>query len=553
MLDRERLASDAAYRDEARFRCQTDHFFLGRLLGYTKFIERLHRPVADLYVAKKPGLPIEEQHPVKYRLHLDPRLTYKTTFGVIDTIQWILIDPDVTVLNVTATQPLAEALTDTTVEKAFLQPKGKEPNLLQLCFPEHIVEKSSSGEYKSPARSFAQPDKTISSTSVKSTQSGWHPWIINPDDTVDTENSGINASAKVRQSVIDKYNTNLNTLQHGGYVHMRGTRYHPFELWGETLEKMDPAEWKVLIRGAMTVKSGERLQAGEFPAPDEVELHFPEILSYEMLRSKFNADYETFMCQQMNDPQGGSLSIFPRELYEQALIRPEKIPAFGETTVFWRFPYGAKDFMSKYAEGAAMRVLNGHAYVVDAWQGSYTPTGLAEKVVRECRKHQAGKLSAEDSPGARYLEQHIKNESYKKNVSLRIDWVPFEEDDNQRYTRMEQLEPMMRSGRLSISTACGKAQELKRQFVHFRLILENGLLDAVSRLSIKIPVSLLRQEIDAEEVEAQRKRRMKLESEMAWGQAAMDEQAARQRLTNIAGMAPRNSFGLPDVLGGLDG
>src|ERR1700678_3055938 len=124
MLDRERLTASAEYRNEVRFRCQTDHFFLGRLLGYNKFVERIHRPVADLYVAKKPGLPLEEQDAIKNRLHLDPRITYKTTFGIVDTVQWILIDPDVTVLNETATKPLSKALTDTTTERAFYQPKG---------------------------------------------------------------------------------------------------------------------------------------------------------------------------------------------------------------------------------------------------------------------------------------------------------------------------------------------------------------------------------------------------------------------------------------------
>jgi hypothetical protein len=552
MLDRERLASSAEYRAEVRFRCQTDHFFLGRMLGYDKFVERIHRPVADLYVAKKPGLPLEAQHDIKNRLHLDPRLTYKTTFGIVDNVQWILIDPDVTMVNETATKPLAKALTDTTTERAFYLPKGKEPTLFQICFPEHCVQKFVSGEYFSPARTFAQPDATMSSTSVDSTQSGWHPWIVNADDPVDTINSGIRASAKVRQSVIDNHNTNLYTLQKGGYVNLRGTRYHPFELWGQTLETMNESKWKVLIRSALRTLDGRRLQAGEFPAEDEMELLFPEILSYDELKDVFNRDYEAFMCQMMNDPQGGGMAKFTVDLYEQSLVQPDRIPNFGETFIHWRFPFAGKDYM-KYAEGAAARMVNGHLYIVDAWQGSYTPTGLAEKVVRVCREHQVGLVTAEDSPGARYLEAHIKNESYKKNVSIRLNWIPFDDDDNARFSRIEQLEPMMRSGRLSISTATGKAAEVKRQFVHFGLISENGIIDSISRLAIKIPVSLLRTEIDDEELEAQRKRRMNMESAMVFGaagQQAMEEQAMRDRM---AMAAPRNSYGMPDILGGLDG
>jgi hypothetical protein len=552
MLDRERLIGDVAYREEIRFRFQTDGFFAARLLGYNKFVERIHRPVAELYVAKKPGLPLEEQDVIKNRLHIDPRITYKTTYGIVDSTQWITVDPDVTILNETATKPLSKALTDTTTERAFYLPKGKDPSLFQICFPEHCVQKFVSGEYYSPARTFAQPDPTISSTSVDSTQSGFHPWVLNADDPVDTQNSGVRASPKVRQSVIDCHNTNLYTLQLGGYVHLRGTRYHPFELWGHTLEVMDPAKWKVLIRGAMRTRDGSRLQAGEFPEPENVELLFEEILSYETLKEMFYRDYEAFMCQEMNDPQGGNLAKFGTELFEQSLVQPDKIPNFSETFLFWRFPFGGKEFM-KYAEGAAAKIVNGRLYIVDAWQGTYTPTGLAEKVVKECKIHQTGLISAEDTPGSRYLEGHIKNEALKKNVSIRLNWIPFEDDDHARFTRIEQLEPMMRSGRLSISTATGKAAELKRQFIHFGLILENGIIDCISRLAVKIPVSLLRTEIDEEELEAQRKRRMNLESAMVFGaagQQALDDLAAQSRMASVT---PRNSYGLPDVLGGLDG
>ena len=244
---------------------------------------------------------------------------------------------------------------------------------------------------------------------------------------------------------------------------------------------------------------------------------------------------------------------FPPELYDQALVQPDRIPQFGETFIFWRFPYGGKDFMAKYAEGSAARVVNGHLYILDAWQGAYTPTGLAEKVVKECHQHQAGLVTAEDVPGARYLEAHIKNESYKKNVSICLNWIPFEESDGDRFSRIEQLEPMMRSGRLSISTAAGKSTETRRQFVHFGLISENGIIDAISRLAIKIPVSLLRTEIDEEELVAQRRKRQQLESNMVYGaagQQSMEEQRLRDQMNM---MHPRNSYGLPDVLGGLDG
>ena len=79
ILDTDRISSDQQYRDEIRHRCLTDHFFLAELIGFSKFNRRVHQPAVDLYFPKNKNLPIEDQDPIKYRLHLDPRGTFKTT------------------------------------------------------------------------------------------------------------------------------------------------------------------------------------------------------------------------------------------------------------------------------------------------------------------------------------------------------------------------------------------------------------------------------------------------------------------------------------------
>src|SRR5208282_3469329 len=559
ILDTDRLHGEQQYREEIRHRCVTDHFFLAELMGFRDFNRRVHQPVVDLYFPKNKNLPIAEQHSIKNRLHLDPRGTFKTTMGRVDSLQWILAFPEeITILNETATKALAGTISES-IAKFFWKSENAVATPLQRLFPELCVEKKPTGTWDTPVRISGTVDTTLAFTSPRAAQSGWHPWVECIDDMVDTENSGIHASADLRQSVIDTYYTNKNTLRPGGYINLRGTRYHPFELYGDVIDKMDPDEWKVLVRSAMIVKSNRKLLPGEFPEPDDVILNFPEMpgMDYRSLRQKFYDDYESFMCQQQNDPQGGHIAVFDEDLYTSMLIPPERIPNFGDTYVCWRLIYGGKDYMAERAEGAAARVWEGKVYITDAWSGTYTPSRQAEKIVREAKEHQAPILMLEDLPGTEYMEAHIRNEAQRRNVSLRLQWLEFQDDDHCRFERIKQLEPQARAGRVLISTACGKAGELKRQLCNFGLVRENGIVDCISRLAAKVPVSLMRQEIEDEEKELHLRRLHELAYHFIYGGgeglAELETEKRRRQEAHAAAMQAVDNLGLPDILGGLDG
>ena len=262
-------------------------------------------------------------------------------------------------------------------------------------------------------------------------------------------------------------------------------------------------------------------------------------------------------CQQQNDPQGGNIPTFDEKLYKTMQIPAERIPAIGDTFICWRLPYTGKDYMAKYAEGAAARVWEGKVYIVDAWQGTYTPSRLAEKIVRECRKHQTNTVMMEDLPGIQYIEAHIRNEAMRRNVSMKIQWLDFQEDDTQRIERMRNLEPQAEAGRVLISTGAGRAAELRRQFLNFGLVVENGIVDCVSRLAAKVPASLMRAEIDDEEKELQIQRRNDVMSQFVYGQQGgvdeLETRQAQERAAQAAAMASIDNLGLTDILGGLDG
>jgi len=567
ILELERVDSDDAYREDMRHRCITDHFFLAQVMGFNDFVPRIHQPVVDLYFPKNPQLSIAEQHPIKKRMHLDPRDTFKTTMGRVDTMQWILAFPQTaTIVNESATQKLAEKISKGTAE--FLcRYRAPRPGLLKL-FPELAVDKwpfhNDVEEWNTPNHDNVEIDPTMAYSSPKSTHSGWHPWIYNPDDMVETINSGLHASEDSRERIKSRYHTNKNTVRGGGYINMRGTRYHPFDLYGDMLKEIDlknpeRSGWKLLIRTAMIVRNGKQLVPGEFPEEREVVLQFPELpaLSYEILREKFYDNYESFMCQQMNDPKGGHVSTFPEKLYHSCEIEASRIPAYGgETFICWRLPYGGKTNMAKYSEGVAARVVDGKVYILDCWQGIYQPTNLAERMVAAYKKHQASVMMILETPGSEYMQAHIRNESARKNVSMRpIRWVWWDESDERRNEAIKQLEPLMNVGRLMFSTDMTKSVECRQQFVHYGLVPENGIIECISKFSDLVPLSQLRANMEQEEIEAhQRIRENALMNHFIeqQGMPQVDENA-RKVTAHIQAVQRSTTIGLPPLPGGLDG
>jgi hypothetical protein len=568
ILDTDKLQSDAAYREDMRHRCYTDHFFLAEMMGFRDFNRRIHQPAVDLYFPKNPNLPIAAQHPIKRRMHLDPRGTFKTTLGRVDSLQWLLaLGEDATLLNETATQPLAIAISDATV-KYFYRAAAGAAKPLHLLFPELVTEKYPKVPWDTPNRRESGDgdlDRSVAYTSPQSEQSGWHPWVINPDDMVATENSGIKANDEVRKGVISTYYTNINTLRGGGYVNVRGTRYHPFDLYGDILSKIDvehpeKSGWKLLIRCSLTVKNGQRLVPGEFPAEEDIDLHFPELpqLTYNFLRQQFYDDYETFMCQQQNDPQGGNVPVFDEKLFASCLTAPERIPLIGwqggQVFTCWRFPYGGKPGMAKYLEGAAAKIVDGKVYVIDCWQGTYTPSGMAERIVAAHALHQADGMMLINTPGSDYMMAHIRNELARKNKSAKINWVYWTDDDHYRQAEMKQLEPLMKVGRVLFSTGMTKQQECHKQFVHFGLVEENGIVECVAKLADMVPISQMRASMEEEEIEHQQRTRENamLSAFMTQqGMPVLDEKARQQTEAHLSAMTKATNW--PALPGGLDG
>jgi hypothetical protein len=241
------------------------------------------------------------------------------------------------------------------------------------------------------------------------------------------------------------------------------------------------------------------------------------------------------------------------------LIAPEKVPFIGhegEIYTCWRLAYGGKKNMAQFAEGAAAKVIDGKVYVIDCWRTQRNPSGLAEMMVAMQKKHQADGMMVLDTPGSYFMNALIRNEAARRNVSIRMQWPYWEEDDNVRAAALEQLEPLGKVGRLMFSTAMTNAAECHKQFVHFGLVEENGIIECISKFADMVPMSQMRANMQEEEIEYQRKQRddvMLNSFLLQQGMPAVDEKARMQVQAHMAAMESTMVRVGPPLPGGLDG
>ena len=81
------------------------------------------------------------------------------------------------------------------------------------------------------------------------------------------------------------------------------------------------------------------------------------------------------------------------------------------------------------------------------------------QLFRDPRRQQDGVVFIDARNDEHYLAGHIRNEAARKNRSVRVQWIDYEEDDNTRAGAIRQLEPLMKIGRVLFSTAITRRRD----------------------------------------------------------------------------------------------
>ena len=493
------VQEDDDLREQGRRLCKTNLLALCYILGYCLITQDVHHEAIAFFPEKDPNKNVEELglDVVSRRSMLLPRNTYKTTLDIANCVQYIIVYyMTIAILIMCGVKDLAADFVDQ-ISSFFYKKPNRPPTLFQSLFPELCVEKEPErGEFTAALRQYEPKilEPLIWSSSINSGISGWHPDVLIFDDVANNRNSKDYAA---RAALTKAYKLARKVRKPTGLEIKIGTPYGPGDLFSDEVLTARPGSYERLYKPALRLISGERLDPNGFPAEDEVELLFPEILPYEFLSDEYQGSYESFMSQYQLDIYGAAEVVFTEQAMLHAVVEEEKIPMEGRTFVHWRLP--SKELKWNVAACAVGILFNNRMYVAEIQQGHYKPSVLAKIINDIARNHGVHQITIEDSPGAQEMNAHIMNYALTTGWDLRIEWTPFEKDGGVRDTKIRGMEALIAGGRLMFSDGL-KVKQLMEGFLQYGMTDDHSIPDVVSKIAANLPPSIRNNETADEDL-----------------------------------------------------
>ena len=504
--------SESAW-DKLKMRCKTDLFFLGHDVLEKRFTERTHRAMCDFYVKKDPSYETFRHFADAYegpkdRLQLVPRKAYKSTIKVIDNIQWHICWPDVSIMCMTATNGLASSFVSEfqsylIVYKGERNPKtgrieGGSPTLFQELFPEFcITEKESylGGAFTSPARKRFSKEPTIGAISIQQSGSGWSCDLLDFDDVLSDDNTETGLQLEKLEKRIAMA-TNLR--KKFGFRHIVGTRYHPLDAYGKLAE----SNGIVSVYGDFTTEhlaylcrpcwwlKGQPYKQPEYktwkPNPDDVELFFPEDLTFKIMAKELREQPEVFFSQELNDPIEAANVQFTEELVRSCFVDHTSVPKEGTIYMAWDLAYGTASGRDYTVGAAGLLDSQGRWFIIGLVRDRFNPTETAQAIVNNLAAYKPRRASIEDSVGTKWMLNDIDMLSKEQGVSCDLDWICLGQGtEDAKMDRMVTLHPLMTGRRLFFVNTLIEVNEIIKEFRNVGTKrTRNDIPDAISRLTL---------------------------------------------------------------------
>lgn len=459
---------------ELRDRARKDLFWLAKdVLGWTKLVERVHKPVCDFFVQKNfDGVyhenytldevrnAIDKQDVKKERILLDPRGAFKSTIDGADCVQWMLNAPDIRIFIVTGSQDNADTFL-TEIKGYFAQTDAANRQDFQRMFPDYVltgVDSTSLEPIECPARQHAQRFATLWVNSATATLASQHCDLMKGDDVVTDKNSN---NDEARTKLKSKYDNVANLVDEWGFKDNIGTRYASKDWYGTRIEIIPQgAACEVLQRAAWTVKPGFENVPIKQLTFEMVDLLFPEKIgsaerTFQLLRTKLLSNEIEFRCQQLNEPAGDAEEVwkpsFNEDMLRKLLYPFQSAPQVGEVIQAWDTSLTSNK-QSDYSAGGAARIFEKEGKfglsVLECEIDKWTQSELADKIVMFARKWAAGKVLIEELPGSELFKKEIRRCEVKYNYKVPIIWIPVDNSPDSKRNKVKGLEPLMKTGLL---------------------------------------------------------------------------------------------------------
>jgi phage terminase large subunit-like protein len=473
-----------------RLRCKTDLFFLAKEVLNKRFTEFTHRAVCDFFVKKDPSFKTFREFADNYkgpkdRLILLPRKGYKSTAKVIDNLQWNICWPEISIITLTAERGLAKSFVSEfqdywVIKKSERDENGKIkgglPTLFQELFREFCItenEATSLGTFTSPARPTFSKEATVGAFSIGMSGSGWSCDIIDFDDVLSDDNtqSGMQLDKLEKRIAMA---TKLRKMH--GFRHIVGTRYDPLDAYGIIAESngakalygdFESGQFKYMCRPCWWLKGHPFLQPDYrtwVPNAADVDLFFPEDLTFPVLAKELRENPDVFFSQDLNDPIEASRATYTEDLLRSCFIDHTQLPKQGETYIHWDLAYSTKK-QSDYTVGTVGFLdTEGRWWIIALLRGRFNRVELPFQIVNGIRNFKPKRSSIENCNGAEWLTTEIERIAKDMNVELNLEHVATERSEDAKTDRMCSLHPLMAGRRLFFLNTIECADDLITEF-----------------------------------------------------------------------------------------
>jgi predicted phage terminase large subunit-like protein len=528
------------------YMCKTNGLFLGREVLNRDFTFYTHGPSFDFFVQKSPYKTIAQQDiENKVRLLEMPRGAFKSVTSGIDTVQWIIINPDVRIMFLTASLTLAKDFV--TEVRGYFEVEEKKPeDVLALAQwyseltpfkyifaqdtrlerpkkknAEGVLELQrlsfliTTGDGKEtqlicPARTRGDQKKkevTIWAGSVGAGKVGKHCHIIKADDAVDEKNS---ENAKLIQKTKKRIGMALKLLDPGGYNDNIGTPYAPNDWYNHlssnvqnVLMLIRPAKTlKRDINGATAIDRGRSILGHEAHdikdlADADWNLLFPcdkygvEKLTHEQLRANEQADPEGYPSQYMLNPSGYKKVSFTNHLITQQTLMPDAFPSQIEKFtchIMWDLA-DTQTTTADYSVGVVMLVdRENRGFIVEIFRDKYTYHEICQLIAKTNHEYKPTSIIIEDARGASKLKGQMEQAARDLgDKMIPLNFVPVKNYKASKSIRIGKLEPRMKNRTLWFSATISCYQDLLREFVDFGSDPHDDIPDAIALCEHVLP------------------------------------------------------------------
>ena len=541
--------AEEAFNDllKYRFLSQTNLFFLCHLLElYNNTTINTHEEICNSFFVQKDPTFITFDHfadqytDLKQLMLLVPRGGFKSSLNMADSVQWIICFPAITIAILTGVLQLAkdfvgEVKQHFTYAESGTDNKGKasydvrqimdkqtgdwSDSIFQVLFPEHCLSplEGNQLEFQTPAAE-EQKEPSVRAASIDQALSGSHYNVLKLDDVVTNENT--KTETRIKDN-IKQISINNGLLNPNGFYFVIGTWYDERDYYGVTIRKTEKrAKTEGLLESIQgSIDSGRfnanlsykiYLRAAWWPTQDAVkagkieeeltkndlELWFPERLSYEFLLGKLKDDSDNdddegdtgyFAIKYLNNPRKANRVRFPRELLKRRTIPHSQFPPQGIVVTTVDTAYSTKSW-ADYTVIITALIFGGRFYVINMVRGRFNEYELPKIIANTASTWKPKRIAIEDSVGVKWMARELRREMDNLKISIPVEFVSLGLGSKLRSKQLK-AKPVLRllgDERMYFLNSCEGLEEIYNELEKFTGTGDDAHDDIVSAMSLLV-------------------------------------------------------------------